>query len=137
MNKIVKNIIMSLIITVFIITSFLTLKTAIDSSKVKRSIEIDNSIYERNIPLNDNVKDSSLIYYVLFSIQILVISIIFIYLIMSNFNIKTIKETFSNNNLILYIASVLLLFSSITLIGIFTTGKIIHDNKYDIKVIEV
>lgn len=90
MNKIVKNIIMSLIITVFIITSFLTLKTAIDSSKVKRSIEIDNSIYERNIPLNDNEKDSSLIYYVLFSIQILVISIIFIYLIMSNFNIKTI-----------------------------------------------
>ena len=137
MNKIIKNIIMNLIITVFIITSFLTLKTAIDSSKVKRSIEIDNSIYERNIPLNDNVKDSSLIYYVLFSIQILVISIIFIYLIMSNFNIKTIKETFSNNNLILYIASVLLLFSSITLIGIFTTGKIIHDNKYDIKEIEV
>ncbi|MBR1386168.1 MAG: hypothetical protein IJ568_05015 [Bacilli bacterium] len=138
MNRIIKNIIMSLIIVIFIITSLITLKTVIDNSKERRSLELDSNTYERNIIINENSeKNNNLLFYVLFSLQVLIVSLILIYLIMSNLNIKSIKETFGNNNLVLFIASVLLLFSSVTLIGTFTTDKIVHDYKYDIKVIEV
>jgi hypothetical protein len=69
----------------------------------------DNNGNEPNMPNGDmnsngmgemptNNSNISISYYIIYGIEALIISIIIIYLIMSNFNKKTLKETLSNND---------------------------------------
>lgn len=70
--------------------------------------------------MNQTSNDISCIYYIIFGIASLINALIIIYLIMSRFNKKTFKETFTNSDKItIYILSVILL----TLISTYTCGK--------------
>ncbi len=88
-------------------------------------------------PLENNT-DSNYIYLVLFGIESLSLSLITIYLIMSGFNKKSLKETFANTDKILiYVLGVILLTSGLT----FTENSIASqkslNNKTDINMEEV
>lgn len=78
--------------------------------------------------VNSSVKLSN-IYYVLFFFQSLGISLIIIYLIMSRMNKKTLKETLkSSDKLIIYILSVIIATSALTLLEVNVTKNIIKNN---------
>ncbi len=69
-------------------------------------------------------------YYVAFAIEGLVLSTLVIYLIMSNCNKKTIKETFANKDkIIISILSVVILTSCVTLGSSILTNKVILNNE--------
>ena len=68
-----------------------------------------------NAPMMNSSANISSIYYVIFAIEGLVISSIVMYLIMSNFNKKTFKETFANKDKIMInVLSIIILTSGLT-----------------------
>ena len=63
----------------------------------------------------ENNNDNNYVYLILFGIESLALSFIVLYLIMSGFNKKTLKETFANGDkLIIYILGVVILTSGLT-----------------------
>lgn len=84
-----------------------------------------------NIDLNKKEDNTSLtyIYYIIFGITNLVIAMIIIYLIMSKFNKKTFKETFSNSDkIIINILAVIILTVGFTYIDRIITTNLIENN---------
>lgn len=75
---------------------------------------------ENNMPnMNDEnfTSDISIFYYVIFVVQSLGISILLMYLIMSGFNKKKLKETFaSNDKIVIYILSIIILTTGLTFV---------------------
>lgn len=68
-------------------------------------------------------------YYILFGIEGLIISILLIYLIMSNVNKKTIKETFNNTGkVIVYVILVVILTGTLTVLQGYLTKNIFAQN---------
>ncbi len=77
---------------------------------------------------------TSLIYYILFALEGLVISSIVMYLIMSNFNKKTFKETFVNKDKVMInILSIIILTSGLTYLSFKVTRDYLLNNKDDVK----
>ena len=77
-----------------------------------------------NAPMMNNTLSISSIYYIIFAIEGLVISSILMYLIMSNFNKKTFKETFINKDkIIINVLSVIIL----TLVVSYLSTKITNN----------
>ena len=76
----------------------------------------NNSTSTTNLSVNNEQNNNNLIvYYVLFGTYGLLVSVIIIYLLMSKFNKKTLKETFkSSDKIIIYILSSLLLTTVLT-----------------------
>lgn len=69
------------------------------------------------------------VYYVIFAEEACAISILLVYLIMSNFNKKTIKETLDNvTKAIIYIVIVAFLTVGITILQIYYTNNVLIDN---------
>ncbi len=67
----------------------------------------------------NNSNDSQIIYYVIYGVEGFVISSAFIYLLLSHFNKKTFKETFSNKDkIIIEILSVIILTAVITFVSL-------------------
>ena len=63
----------------------------------------------------ENNVDNNYVYLILFGIESLTVSIIVLYLIMSGFNKKTLKETFANTDkIVIYILGVIILTSGLT-----------------------
>ena len=84
-----------------------------------------------NIDLNKKEDNTSLtyIYYIIFGITNLVIAMIIIYLIMSKFNKKTFKETFSNSDkIIINILAVIILTVGFTYIDRIITTNLIENH---------
>lgn len=79
---------------------------------------------------NDNSNSNiSAGYYIAFSIEGLILSTLIIYLIMSNYNKKTIKETFENKDkIIISVLSVVLLTILLTGVSSIVTNKVILNN---------
>ena len=76
-----------------------------------------------------NNSSISTIYYVIFTIESLCISLVIIYLIMSNFNDKSIKETFSEKNkIIIYIICTIIITTLITFLDLALTNKFFLSN---------
>lgn len=103
----------------------------------------DNSV-PNEMPSNDSAKGEpfvmngsssiSLIYYILFALEGLVISSIVMYLIMSNFNKKTFKETFVNKDKVMInILSIIILTSGLTYLSSKVTSDCLLNNKDDVK----
>lgn len=103
----------------------------------------DNSV-PNEMPGNDFAKGElfvmsgsssiSLIYYILFALEGLVISSIVMYLIMSNFNKKTFKETFVNKDKVMInILSIIILTSGLTYLSFKVTRDYLLNNKDDVK----
>lgn len=70
---------------------------------------ISNNIEVQNIKVNQN-KNTDYLYYILFGVQGIFISLIAIYLVMSNFNEKNFKETLKNSEkIVIYSLSVIIL----------------------------
>lgn len=71
----------------------------------------------------------SLIYYIALGVQSFFIALLIIYLIMSRFNKKTLKETFINHDKItIYILSIIILTTALTCVESFTTNKLQNNN---------
>ena len=69
------------------------------------------------------------IYYIIFGITNLIMAIVIIYLIMSNLNKKTFKETFSNSDkVIINILAVIILTAGLTYIDGIITNKLLENN---------
>ena len=69
------------------------------------------------------------IYYIIFGITNLIMAIVIIYLIMSNFNKKTFKETFLNSDkVIINILAVIILTAGLTYIDGIITNKLLENN---------
>ena len=67
--------------------------------------------------INDMNSQSNLLIYVLLGVQSLGISLIFMYLIMSKFNKKTFKETFSSmDKTVIYVLSIIIMTTVLTLV---------------------
>ena len=82
-----------------------------------------------NDMLNMNAENSSTsistFYYILFVIQSLGISLVFMYLILSGFNNKTLKETFSSSDKItIYILSIIILTAGLTFVEGYIANKV-------------
>ncbi len=80
---------------------------------------------------NRNAKNVEIatIYYILFIVEALAISVLIAYLIMSNFNKKTIKETLNEKiKIILYIAIVVVLTTGLTFLQVYLTKNVITGN---------
>ena len=77
-----------------------------------------------NAPTMNSSATISTIYYVVFAIEGLVISSIVIYLIMSNFNKKSFKETFANKDkIIISVLSIIILTSGLTCLSAYVTNN--------------
>ncbi len=95
-------------------------------------------------PNNGNVNESGVsngvnnskvdtIYIVLFGIESLFISGILIYLLMSSFNKKSIREVFvSNDKVLIYVLSLVILTSFVTVLDTFTSNKIMNSSSKEI-----
>ena len=83
-----------------------------------------------DMPSMDNNKELTTIYYIVFIVECLVISLLIIHLIMSNLNKKTIKETYQNKDKILItILSAILLSAVLTYLStIITTNYFLNSN---------
>lgn len=83
-----------------------------------------------DMPSMDNNKELTTIYYIVFIVECLVISLLIIHLIMSNLNKKTIKETYQNKDKILIIIlGTILLSAVLTYIStIITTNYFLNSN---------
>ena len=69
-------------------------------------------------------------YYILFGIEAFVISILIVYLVMSNFNKKAMYETLYNaKSILIFVITVIILAIGLTSLQIFATNKIISNNK--------
>ena len=80
---------------------------------------------QNNISSNLPNTQITAIYYVIFSLQSLIISALFIYLIMSCLNRKNLKETLnSSNKIIIYILAIILLTVSFTILEGYLTNEI-------------
>ncbi len=81
-----------------------------------------------NMPSTDNNKELTTVYYIVFAVECLVISLLIIHLIMSNLNKKTIKETYQNKDKILItILGTILLSAVLTYIStIITTNYFLN-----------
>lgn len=65
----------------------------------------------------------SIIYYVIFGVESLVLTILVMYLIMSNFNKRTFRETFANKyRIIITILSVIVLTAGLTYLDVYLTN---------------
>lgn len=74
------------------------------------------------MPNGENKNNISTIYYVLFGVESLIITILVIYLVMSSFNKKTLKETFVNKDkIIIYILGSIILTIGLTYLMSFLT----------------
>ena len=70
--------------------------------------------------------DSNLLYYGLFVVEDLCLSIIILYLVLSQFNKKTLKETFiSKDKLLIYVLSIIILTCALTTFNIFAINYLI------------
>lgn len=70
------------------------------------------------------------IYYVLFVVEALAISLLLSYLVMSNFNKQTIKETLNEKiKIALYIVTVIVLATGLTFVQVYLTKNVIVGNK--------
>ncbi len=73
------------------------------------------------------------VYYVIFGVESLILSILIIYLFMSKFNNKTFKETFENSDKkIIYILSIIILTGGLTFAEYMVTAKMISNNEVNI-----
>ena len=82
-----------------------------------------------NAPMMNSSASISSIYYIIFAIEGLVISSIVMYLIMSNFNKKTFKETFANKDKIMInILSIIILTSGLTCLSAKITNNSLSDS---------
>lgn len=78
-----------------------------------------------NIPQMNNEKNSNIYYYIVLGLEELIISSLIIYLFMSKFNKKSIKETFkSGDKIIIYILSLALL----TIVLTYSSNKLLSNN---------
>lgn len=78
------------------------------------------------VSMNESNDNLSIIFYVLFAIESLGISIVIIYLIMSNLNKKVIKETFINSDkIIIFILSAIILTGVLTMLNVYITKNIL------------
>lgn len=78
-----------------------------------------------NIPQMNNEKNSNIYYYIVLGLEELIISSLIIYLFMSKFNKKSIKETFkSGDKIIIYILSLALLTLALT----YSSDKLLSNN---------
>lgn len=83
-----------------------------------------------NIPNGSATSSISTGYYVAFAIEGLVFSSLLVYLVMSNYNKKSMKETYANKDkIIISILSVVILTSLVTLESSTVTNKFIVSNK--------
>lgn len=95
------------------------------------NFESDNMMSFNNQQFTQTEDNTSLkyIYYVIFGVTSLVSSTIFIYLIMSGFNKKTFKQTFSNSDkIIINILAVIILTTGLTYTYGIITKNVIKDN---------
>lgn len=82
-----------------------------------------------NAPMMNSSVSISSIYYVIFAIEGLVISSMVMYLIMSNFNKKTFKETFANKDKIMInVLSIIILTSGFTCLSAKITNNLLSDS---------
>ncbi len=82
-----------------------------------------------NAPMMNSSASISSIYYIIFAIEGLVISSIVMYLIMSNFNKKTFKETFANKDKIMInILSIIILTPGLTCLSAKITNNSLSDS---------
>ena len=94
----------------------------------------DNGNGQGNMQKQDdmqNVQDKDLdaIYYVAFAVEALVISVLIVYIIMSNFNKKTIKETLNNGGKIaIYLVMVVILTTGLTFAQSYMTKNVFTGN---------
>jgi hypothetical protein len=91
---------------------------------------MDNNMLDMS---NTSSTNTSYIYYIILIIENLLISILIIYLLISNFNKKTFKELFSNKDkLIILILSVIILTSIFTFIDIYLPNNTsINNNEFN------
>lgn len=84
---------------------------------------------------NSHSQDLGVIYYVLFGVESLIISSLVIYLIMSRFNKKTVKETFINSDkMLIYVLSLIISTSCLTYISKkITTDYLLNDSNQAIE----
>lgn len=81
------------------------------------------------VSMNQSNNNLDIIFYVLFTIESLGMSIVIIYLIMSNLNKKGIKETFINlDKITIFILSIIILTSVLTIINVYSTKNIFISN---------
>lgn len=81
-------------------------------------------------PDGDNTDSISTIYYVIFGAESLVLTILVMYLIMSNFNKKTLKETFANKDkIIITILSVIILTAGLTCLDVYLANQTTSSNQ--------
>ena len=137
-----KNILMLLLLIILLLTSFISIsyvrKNSINSSSFNKKInenfnmeeppeKPDGSMINPKDGLMKEENNSSNMpssFYVLFGIQCLGISLIIMYLIMSRFNKKTLKETFSSfDKITIYILSIIVL----SILLIFTERYIVNN----------
>lgn len=82
-----------------------------------------------NAPMMNSSVSISSIYYIIFAIEGLVISSMVMYLIMSNFNKKTFKETFANKDKIMInVLSIIILTSGFTCLSAKITNNLLSDS---------
>lgn len=86
------------------------------------------AIPSENMPNMNNAKSLTIIYYIVFGIECLVIALLIIHLIMSNLNKKTIKETYQNKDKILItILGTILLGATLTYLStVITTNNFLN-----------
>lgn len=81
-------------------------------------------------PDENNTDSISIIYYVIFGVESLVLTILVMYLIMSNFNKKTFKETFDNKDkIIIIILSVIILTTVLTCLDVYLANQTTSDDE--------
>ena len=104
-----------------------------DSGNVRNDNNSTNNSNNNTPPnMNNNNESISSIYYVIFGIEGLLLSGIVIYLIMSKFNKKNIKETFSSSDkVIIYTLSLILLTSGITYGSGYITNNLLNNSSND------
>lgn len=81
------------------------------------------------VSMNQSNDNLDIIFYVLFIVESLGMSILIIYLIMSNLNKKVIRETFINlDKIIIFILSTIILTSVLTMLNVYITKNIFITN---------
>lgn len=97
-----------------------------NNSNMKEPPEIPNN--NGGIEQQENNNDNNYVYLILFGIESLTLSIIVLYLIMSGFNKKSLKESFANSDkIVIYILSVIILTSGLTFMENLVANKF-NDN---------
>ncbi len=89
----------------------------------------DNNSSFNNTSSNNQKSNLNYCVYVLFGVESFIISILIMYIIMSKFNKKSIKEIFNTfDKITIYILSIIILTGVLTFINIFITTNFIIDN---------